>query len=73
MSRLVYSSTPPATHLLNMTKRRASALGFWGFGAGSAVLLFLSVTPLVRREVLVKVPVLSKFFEDTTPACDKPF
>ncbi|KAJ7093229.1 cytochrome b-c1 complex subunit 10 [Mycena epipterygia] len=73
MTRLSYSSTPPLTHSLNMTKRWATSLGIWGVGAGSAAFLFLSVTPLVRREVLVKVPVLNNYFEDTTPASDKPF
>ncbi|KAJ7470287.1 ubiquinol-cytochrome-c reductase complex subunit-domain-containing protein [Mycena latifolia] len=73
MSRLTYSYTPPLAHSLNMTKRWTTSLGIWGFGAGSAALLFLSVTPLVRREVLVKVPLLNKYFEDTTPASDKPF
>jgi len=52
---------------------------------------FLSVTPLVRREVLQKVPLvcddptaqvngmltmyfqLSSYYEDKTPASDKPF
>ncbi|KAH6918735.1 hypothetical protein BKA70DRAFT_1248115 [Coprinopsis sp. MPI-PUGE-AT-0042] len=45
----------------------------WGIGAGSAVFLLLSVTPLVRREVLQKTPGLSWYFEDKTPASDKPF
>ncbi|KAJ7702323.1 hypothetical protein B0H17DRAFT_1043716 [Mycena rosella] len=72
-SRLAYSATPPLTHSLNMTKRWAGSLSVWGFGLGSAAFLFLSVTPLVRREVLVKVPLLNKYFEDTTPASDKPF
>ncbi|KAJ7168234.1 hypothetical protein C8R43DRAFT_1121412 [Mycena crocata] len=73
MSRLFYSSTSPLNHTLNMTKRWSSALGFWGVGGGAAVFLFLSVTPLVRREVLLKVPVLQNYFEDKTPASDKPF
>ncbi|KAJ7724061.1 ubiquinol-cytochrome-c reductase complex subunit-domain-containing protein [Mycena maculata] len=73
MARLAYSSTSPFTHQLNMTKRWASSLGFWGVGAGAGAFLFLSVTPLVRSEVLVKVPVLKAYFEDTTPASDKPF
>ncbi|KAJ7090272.1 hypothetical protein B0H15DRAFT_779353 [Mycena belliarum] len=56
-----------------MTKRWSTTLGIWGVGAGSAVFLLLSVTPLVRREVLLKVPLLNTYYEDKTPACDKPF
>nr|GAT59649.1 predicted protein [Mycena chlorophos] len=73
MSRVLFHATSPFGHTLNLTKRWTSSLGIWGVGAGSAALLFLSVTPLVRREVLVKVPVLSWYFEDNTPASDKPF
>ncbi|KAJ6618359.1 hypothetical protein B0H10DRAFT_2030575 [Mycena sp. CBHHK59/15] len=72
-TRVYYTTTPPLTHALNMTKRWTTSLGLWGLGAGSAVFLFLSVTPLVRREVLLKVPLLKNYYEDTTPASDKPF
>jgi hypothetical protein len=48
-------------------------LGVWGVGAGSAALFLLSVTPLVKREFLVKVPVLGSYYEDKTPASDKWF
>ncbi|KAJ7074264.1 hypothetical protein C8F01DRAFT_1242526 [Mycena amicta] len=74
MSRLLFQPTSSYAHTLNViTKRWASSLGIWGVGAGSAAFLFLSVTPLVRREVLVKVPLLKLYYEDTTPASDKPF
>ncbi|KAF7311551.1 hypothetical protein MKEN_01057500 [Mycena kentingensis (nom. inval.)] len=73
MSRVVFTPTPAYAHTIQMTKRWASSLGIWGVGAGSAAFLLLSVTPLVRREVLVKVPVLNWYFEDKTPASDKPF
>ncbi|KAH8117310.1 hypothetical protein DFH11DRAFT_1574347, partial [Phellopilus nigrolimitatus] len=33
-------------------------MGIWGVGAGTAALLLLSVTPIVKREFLVKVPVV---------------
>ncbi|KAF5391723.1 hypothetical protein D9757_001783 [Collybiopsis confluens] len=49
------------------------SLATWGAGVGAGALLFLSVTPLVRREVLSKVPVLKGYFQDDTPASDKPF
>ncbi|CAL1704347.1 unnamed protein product [Somion occarium] len=46
---------------------------FWGAAAGIYGLYFLSVTPLVKREFLVKVPVIGSYYEDKTPASDKPF
>ncbi|KXN90527.1 hypothetical protein AN958_04199, partial [Leucoagaricus sp. SymC.cos] len=55
------------------SKRWVSSLGIWGASAGAGALLLLSVTPLVRREVLVKVPILGSYHEDKTPASDKPF
>ncbi|KAJ7632191.1 ubiquinol-cytochrome-c reductase complex subunit-domain-containing protein [Roridomyces roridus] len=70
---IAYSATPPLTHTLNVTKRWASTLSIWGVGAGSAALLFLSVTPLVKRELLVKIPLLKEYYIDNTPASDKPF
>ncbi|KAJ7261332.1 hypothetical protein B0H12DRAFT_1231536 [Mycena haematopus] len=70
---LRYSSPSFVAHQLDVTKRLASGLGIWAFGAGSAVFLLLSVTPLVRREVLLKVPLLKNYYEDKTPASDKPF
>ncbi|KAJ6547068.1 hypothetical protein B0H19DRAFT_1266022 [Mycena capillaripes] len=73
LRRLRYSSPTPIAHSLNVTKRLAPTLGVWAVGAGAAALLFLSVTPLVQREVLVKVPLLKNYYEDTTPASDKPF
>jgi len=71
--RLTYSSPSPLAQSLNATKRLGAAYGIWAFGAGAGVFLFLSVTPLVRREVLVKVPLLKNYYEDDTPASDKPF
>ncbi|KAJ7273211.1 hypothetical protein C8J57DRAFT_1317164 [Mycena rebaudengoi] len=71
--RIAYSATPPLTRRLNVTKRWSTSLGLWGVGAGSAVFLLLSVTPLVKREVLMKIPVLQWYYEDKTPASDKPF
>ncbi|KNZ75354.1 hypothetical protein J132_03564, partial [Termitomyces sp. J132] len=56
-----------------VTRQWFTSLGIWGVGAGTAALLLLSVTPLVKREFLVKVPVLGSYYEDKTPACDKPF
>ncbi|KDR81462.1 hypothetical protein GALMADRAFT_113790 [Galerina marginata CBS 339.88] len=73
MAHLIIHRQSPLGATVNATKRWASSLGFWGVGAGAAALLFLSVTPLVRREVLEKVPVLGPYYQDKTPASDKPF
>ncbi|KAG5645913.1 hypothetical protein DXG03_005060 [Asterophora parasitica] len=73
MARLAYHPQTAAAAGLNASKRWATSLGIWGVGAGTAALLLLSVTPLVKREVLVKVPVLGGYYEDKTPASDKPF
>ncbi|KAF5387043.1 hypothetical protein D9615_001650 [Tricholomella constricta] len=73
MTRLAYQPQSPVSAGLTATKRWATSLGIWGVGAGTAALLLLSVTPLVKREFLVKVPVLGDYYEDKTPASDKPF
>ncbi|KAF9450727.1 hypothetical protein P691DRAFT_797706 [Macrolepiota fuliginosa MF-IS2] len=73
MSRLAFKTQSPLNATLTASKRWVSSLGIWGFSAGAGALLLLSVTPLVRREVLVKVPVLGNYYEDKTPASDKPF
>ncbi|KZT11411.1 uncharacterized protein LAESUDRAFT_642690, partial [Laetiporus sulphureus 93-53] len=54
-------------------RRWGASLGVWGVGFGIYALYYLSVTPLMKREVLVKVPVIGSYYEDKTPASDKPF
>ncbi|KJA18577.1 hypothetical protein HYPSUDRAFT_45120 [Hypholoma sublateritium FD-334 SS-4] len=73
MSRLVFQHQSQISSTVNLAKRWTTSLGFWGAGAGAAALLFLSVTPLVRREVLEKTPLLGLYYQDKTPASDKPF
>ncbi|ESK92889.1 hypothetical protein Moror_9092 [Moniliophthora roreri MCA 2997] len=73
MARLTIQPRTPVQHTLSVASRWAPSLGMWGAGAGAAAVLFLSVTPLFKREVLIKVPVLGNYFEDKTPASDKPF
>ncbi|KAF8163154.1 cytochrome b-c1 complex subunit 10 [Crassisporium funariophilum] len=73
MARLIYHTQSPINATLTASKRWVTSLGLWGAGAGTAALLLLSVTPLVKREVLVKVPLLGSYYEDKTPASDKPF
>ncbi|KAG8683160.1 hypothetical protein FRC08_014493 [Ceratobasidium sp. 394] len=105
MARLHIQPQPRlGTFTLAGAKPWIRTAGFWGVGAGAAVTLLMSVTPIFKKDVLLKVPVvslmssannlahynlqsstpcveyaggfsrqLSNYFEDTTPASDKPF
>ncbi|KAF9462869.1 cytochrome b-c1 complex subunit 10 [Collybia nuda] len=73
MAPLAYHPQSSLNASLNATKRWSSSLGIWGVGAGTAALFLLSVTPLVKRELLVKIPMVGSYYEDKTPASDKPF
>ncbi|KAF9001909.1 cytochrome b-c1 complex subunit 10 [Cyathus striatus] len=73
MARLSFQSQTPLNASITASKRWIGSLGIWGAGAGTAALFVLSVTPLVKREFLSKVPVLGSYYEDKIPASDKPF
>ncbi|KAJ2933190.1 hypothetical protein H1R20_g3923, partial [Candolleomyces eurysporus] len=73
MARLAFQSRTPLQAFLGAATPWTRSAATWGVGAGTAVFLLLSVTPLVRREVLQKTPGLSWYYEDKTPASDKPF
>ncbi|KAK7693331.1 hypothetical protein QCA50_002899 [Cerrena zonata] len=73
MSRVHFQTAPPQRALFTFAKRWTPSLAVWGAGAGIYALYFLSVTPLVKREFLVKVPLLGSYYEDKIPASDKPF
>ncbi|KAI0797874.1 ubiquinol-cytochrome-c reductase complex subunit-domain-containing protein [Abortiporus biennis] len=73
MSRVSYQAVPPYKAATSFTRTWGLSLGLWGAGAGVAALYILSVTPLVKRELLSKVPVVGGYFQDKTPASDKPF
>ncbi|EIW85415.1 hypothetical protein CONPUDRAFT_98444 [Coniophora puteana RWD-64-598 SS2] len=73
MARLSYSRPPPYAPLVNFGKRWGPSLGIWGFGAGTAAVFLLSVTPVVKNGLLVNLPLIGSYYEDKTPACDKPF
>ncbi|OSD01628.1 hypothetical protein PYCCODRAFT_1436237 [Trametes coccinea BRFM310] len=73
MSRVVYHPVPHQRNVQRFVRNWSTSLGLWGAGAGVAALYLLSVTPLVKREFLSKVPVLGGYFQDNTPASDKPF
>jgi len=45
----------------------------WGVGVGAAAVFLLSVTPVVKNGLLVKLPLIGNYYEDKTPASDKPF
>ncbi|KZT57190.1 hypothetical protein CALCODRAFT_496497 [Calocera cornea HHB12733] len=51
----------------------AMPLALWGVAAGTFVSMLMSTTPLFKHDVLMKVPGLKGFYEDNTPASDKPF
>ncbi|KAI0637083.1 ubiquinol-cytochrome-c reductase complex subunit-domain-containing protein [Trametes polyzona] len=73
MSRVVFHPVPPQTNIKRFARTWSTSLTLWGTGAGIAALYLLSVTPLVKREFLSKVPVVGSYFTDKTPASDKPF
>ncbi|KAA1474869.1 hypothetical protein DENSPDRAFT_841527 [Dentipellis sp. KUC8613] len=77
MARLAFQPTPATRRLglftLDTAKRWSPSLGIWGAGVGTALVFILSVTPIVKTNVLVKVPVIGNYWEDKTPASDKPF
>ncbi|KAF5358018.1 hypothetical protein D9756_001701 [Leucocoprinus leucothites] len=73
MAHPTFKAQPPLNATLTASKRWFTSLGIWGVTAGAGALLLLSVTPLVRREVLAKTPVLGNYYEDKTPVSDKPF
>jgi len=70
---LVYHPRSAAQYSQELARKWAPSMVLWGAGAGIAALYFLSVTPKIKRTILVKVPVLGSYYEDKTPACDKPF
>ncbi|KAI0094022.1 cytochrome b-c1 complex subunit 10 [Irpex rosettiformis] len=73
MSRVVYHPQSAVQVTNNFARKWTGSAVLWGAGAGLAALYLLSVTPKVKREFLVKIPVLGSYYEDKTPASDKPF
>ncbi|RDX56898.1 hypothetical protein K466DRAFT_662140 [Polyporus arcularius HHB13444] len=72
-SRVQFHPVPPQKPVIKALRAWTPSLGLWGAGAGVAALYLLSVTPLVKRGFLTKLPVIGGYWEDKTPACDKPF
>ncbi|KAI0341858.1 hypothetical protein BDW22DRAFT_1358744 [Trametopsis cervina] len=73
MARVAYQPRNAAKVTSELARKWTPSAALWGAGAGVFALYLLSVTPLVKREFLVKVPVLGSYYEDKTPASDKPF
>ncbi|RPD66018.1 hypothetical protein L226DRAFT_530154 [Lentinus tigrinus ALCF2SS1-7] len=73
MSRVHFHAVPPQKPVARFVRAWTPSLGLWGAGAGVAALYLLSVTPLVKRAFLSKVPVIGGYWADKTPASDKPF
>jgi len=73
MSHVAFRPTSPYAVATTWLKHWAPTLGIWGVGAGTAALFLLSVTPVVKNGFLVKVPLVGSYYEDKTPASDKPF
>ncbi|KAI0079974.1 hypothetical protein K474DRAFT_1696098 [Panus rudis PR-1116 ss-1] len=73
MARLQYHPLPAYKATRGVARVWAPSLATWSVGAGIAALYVLSVTPLVKRELLSKLPVIGGYWQDKTPASDKPF
>ncbi|GBE82348.1 predicted protein [Sparassis crispa] len=73
MSRVLFQRTPIHRISLNLARTWGTSAGWWGVGAGIYVLYLLSVTPLVKRDFLSKVPLVGSYYADKIPASDKPF
>jgi Ubiquinol-cytochrome-c reductase complex subunit (QCR10) len=55
--------------------RRSQSLGFWGGGAIVALLLIGNKIPVVKDDILKKIPLVRGYFieQDNIPDSDKPF
>ncbi|KAI0807136.1 ubiquinol-cytochrome-c reductase complex subunit-domain-containing protein [Fomes fomentarius] len=73
MSRVYHHPVPPQKPVFQFFRTWTPSLTLWGAGAGVTALYLLSVTPLVKRGFLSKVPVIGGYWEDKIPASDKPF
>ncbi|OCH95498.1 hypothetical protein OBBRIDRAFT_788052 [Obba rivulosa] len=73
MPQVAYHPVPPTKVVNGFLRAWGPSLGLWGVGGGILVLHLLSATPLVKREVLRKVPLIGDYWEDKTPPSDKPF
>ncbi|KIM32487.1 hypothetical protein M408DRAFT_327035 [Serendipita vermifera MAFF 305830] len=49
------------------------ALLFWGIGTGATLTLLLSNTPIFKKDVLIKLPVVGSIWVDDIHPEDKPF
>ncbi|KAF9228640.1 hypothetical protein BS17DRAFT_744590 [Gyrodon lividus] len=73
MARLSVQTPSPYSITRAWAKRWAPSLGIWGVGVGTTAVFLLSVTPVIKNGILIKLPLLGSYYEDKTPASDKPF
>ncbi|CED84488.1 Cytochrome b-c1 complex subunit 10, fungi [Phaffia rhodozyma] len=74
MAKNIFTPQPRVAYFTaEKIMRFVPSLGVWGVGAGGLITLLLSSTPIFQQDVLVKVPVLTEYYTDNTPASDKPF
>jgi hypothetical protein len=61
--------------LLMDSDGRGMSLSFWGTGAGVALIYIGSKIPVMRDDVLKKIPLVRGYFieQDNIPDSDKPF
>ncbi|KAG8930634.1 hypothetical protein FRC03_001853 [Tulasnella sp. 419] len=72
--RVLYKPRPSFLGITSVgAKGWVPSLALWGAGAGTAVALLMSATPLFKNDVLVKIPVIGSYYEDKTLASDRPF
>ncbi|KAF8840978.1 hypothetical protein BDN67DRAFT_581576 [Paxillus ammoniavirescens] len=73
MAHLVVHAPSPVSITRTWARRWGPSLSMWGIGVGTAAVFLLSVTPVVKNGLLVKLPLIGNYYEDKTPASDKPF
>ncbi|TFL07698.1 hypothetical protein BDV98DRAFT_558327 [Pterulicium gracile] len=73
MPQLSFTRSLGAARIHNFRRVWSPSLSVWGAGTGIFLTFLLSSTPLVKREVLCKLPVVGEYYTDNTPDSDKAF
>ncbi|KAG1759027.1 hypothetical protein EDD22DRAFT_907816 [Suillus occidentalis] len=61
MTRVSFQPTPPARFASTLARQWGPTLGIWGVGAGTAALFLLSVTPVVKKGLLLNIPLVRSY------------